>query len=80
MDDLLRLGFVTVLLVLMLGLLAGFLAVPMMILRKTGVLRIARRTIRGIWRGLVALFRLLRNRKRRKVRRPLAGAFIRLFK
>ena len=80
MDDAIRLGFGVVLLLVTLTVAVGFMAVPLMILRKAGAPRVIRWVIRTSWRGLVGLFRLLKSRRRRWVRRPLAGAFIRLFK
>ncbi len=58
----------------------GFLAVPLTFLRKTGALRVVRWVFRMCWRVVVGLIRLMTARRRRRVRRPLAGAFIRLFK
>ena len=87
MDDLVRLGFAVVLLLVALYVAIGFLAVPMAILRRTGVLRLARvakRALRWLlrrcWRGLIWLVRCLTSRRRPRIRRPLAGAFTRLFK
>ncbi len=81
MDSVLvRLGFALVLMGLMLYLAIGFLAVPMGILRKTGALRVVRWFFRRSWRGLVGLFRLLKSRGSRRIRRFPARAFIRLFK
>ena len=80
MDDVIRLGFAVALLLVTLYVAIGFLALPMTILRKTGVLRVVRWGIRKSWRGLVGLIRLLKPRRRRRIPRALAGAFIRLFK
>ena len=80
MEHLVRLGFATLLLVLTLSLAFRFLAVPMALLRKAGALRAVRWSCRKLWGGVVGLHRLLTARRRRKIRRPLGGAFIRLFK
>ena len=85
-DTLVRLGFAVVLLLVTLYVAAGFMAVPLMILRKTGVLRVVRRIIRKSWRALVSLFRIpvriLNSRRRGRPRRalPLGRAIVRLFK
>ena len=80
MDDAIRLGFAVILMLLTLSMAIGFMAVPMMILRKTGALRVIRWVMRTSWHGVLGLLRLVTSRRRRRVRRPLAGAFIRLFK
>ncbi|HEY5626024.1 MAG TPA: hypothetical protein VIT93_06010, partial [Dehalococcoidia bacterium] len=64
----------------------GFLAVPLMILRKAGVLRVVRWTIRKSWRAFVGLLqfakRIFNARRRGWPRRalPLGRAIVRLFK
>ena len=80
MDDVIRLGFAVILMLLTLSMAIGFMAAPMMILRKTGALRVIRWVMRTSWRGVLRLLRLVSSRRHRRVRRPLAGAFIRLFK
>jgi len=80
MDHLVRLGIALLLLAVMLHLASGFLPLPMTVLRKAGVLRAVRWFFRTSWRGLVGLFRLLKSRGRRRIRRFPARAFIRLFK
>ena len=84
MDDVVRLGFAVVLLLVTLNVAMGFMAQPMAILRRAGVLRLVSRAVRwflrNFQRGVVGLFRLVTSRRRRRVRRPLLGAFMRLFK
>jgi hypothetical protein len=79
-DVVLRLAFAVVLMILTLYVAFSFLAVPMALLRKAGVLRAVRWCVRASWRGLVWLFRLLKSRGRRRIRRFPARAFIRLFR
>ena len=80
MDYVVHLGFLIVLMLLALSMVIGFLAVPLTFLRKTGALRVVRWFFRVCWLGVINLLRLATSRRRRRVRRPLAGAFIRLFK
>jgi hypothetical protein len=85
-DTLVRLGFAVVLLLVTLYVAAGFMAVPLMILRKTGALRVVRWIIRKSWRALVGLLqiakRIFNARRRGWPRRalPLGRAIVRLFK
>ena len=80
MDDVIRLGFAVVLMLLALSVAIRFMAVPMMILRKAGAVRVVRWFIRTSWRGVLGLLRFLTSRRRRRVRRLPAGASMRLFK
>ena len=81
MDELLlRMALAVVLMILVLYLAVGFLAVPMGILRRSGVLRAVRWVLRTSRRGIRGVWQLLRSRRRRRIRRPLGGAFIRLFR
>jgi hypothetical protein len=85
-DTLVRLGFAIVLLIVTLYIALGFLAVPLMILRKAGVLRVVRWIIRKSWRALVGLIRIAKrifnSRRWGRPRRalPLGRAIVRLFK
>ena len=69
MEDLVRLGVGLVLLLVTLSVALSFLAVPMAILRKSGVLRGVRRLVGLAWRGVAGLFRLLTGFRRRRIRR-----------
>lgn len=86
MDDLVRLGFAIALLLVTLFVAIGFMAVPLMILRGTGAMRVIRWVIRTSWRMVVELvripIRILNSRRRGRARRaiPLTRAFVRLFK
>jgi hypothetical protein len=80
MDDAIRLGFAVVLMLLTLSVAIGFMAVPLMFLRKAGALRVVRWLSRKSWRGVLGLLRFLTSRRRRRVRRLPAGASMRLFK
>ena len=86
MEDIVRLGFAAVLLIVTLYVALGFMAVPLMILRKAGVLRVVRWITRKFWRGLVGLIRIpiriFNSRRRGRPRRalPLGRAIVRLFK
>jgi hypothetical protein len=85
-DTIVRLGFAVALLIVTLYVALGFIAVPLMILRKAGVLRVVRWIIRRSWRALVGLTRIARqivnSRRRGRPRRglPLGRAIVRLFK
>ena len=86
MDNLVRLGFAIALLLVTLFVAIGFMAVPLMILRRTGAMRVIRWVIRTSWRMVVGLvripIRILNSRRRGRARRaiPLTRAFVRLFK
>jgi len=86
MEDIVRLGFAVVLLIVTLAMTLGFMAVPLMILRKAGVMRVARWLIRKFWQALVGLLRIpiriFNSRRRGRPRRalPLGRAIVRLFK
>ena len=85
-DILVRLGFAVALLLVTLSFAISFMAVPLMILRKTGTLRVVRWIIRKLWRAFVGLFqiakRIFNARRRGWPRRalPLGRAIVRLFK
>ncbi|NNK49851.1 MAG: hypothetical protein HKP01_13335 [Gemmatimonadetes bacterium] len=86
MEIIVRLGFAVVLLIVTLYVALGFMAVPLMILRKTGVMRVVRWLVRKFWQALVGLLRLpiriFNSRRRARPRRalPLGRAIVRLFK
>ena len=86
MEDIVRLGFAVVLLIVTLYVAFGFMAVPLMILRKAGVMRVVRWIIRKCWWVLVGLLRIpvriLNSHRRARPRRalPLGRAIVRLFK
>jgi len=78
MNDIVLFSFAIVLLVVTLRFAFGYLALPMLLLRTTGAMRIVRWVIRRSWRGLLSLISLIRVLRRRPIRRPGAGPFVRL--
>ena len=86
METIVRLGFAVVLLIVTLYVALGFMAVPLMILRKAGAMRVVRWAVRTSWRALVGLvripMRIINSRRRGRTRRalPLGRAIVRLFK
>lgn len=85
-DIIVRLGFAVALLIVTLYVAFGFLAVPLTILGKAGVLRVVRWITRRSWRALVGVIRVIKqtvnSRRRGRPRRalPLGRAIVRLFK
>jgi len=85
-ETIVRLGFAVALLLVTLSFAISFMAVPLMILRKTGTLRVVRWAIRKSWRAFVGLLqfakRIFNARRRGWPRRalPLGRAIVRLFK
>jgi len=80
MDDLLRLGFGIVLLLVALSVAASYLSGPMSVVRKSGALKIGKRLMRGVWRAVFGLAGFLMGNRRRRVRRPPGSSSIGLFK
>ena len=80
MDLLISLAFSIVLLLMTFSLATKYLAGPLMVLRKLGVLKVGRWLVVKLWRGIVAIYRALMGVRRRRIRLPRARAFIRLFK
>ena len=70
MNDLARLGFGLVLLFVTLSLAFSYLAGPMAIVRKTGVLKVGRWLAKAVWRGFVGLARVATKTRRPRIRRP----------
>jgi hypothetical protein len=77
MEQLTPLLFGLVLLVVTLGMALSFLAGPMSLLRKTGVLRGIRWTLRSLGRAVAGGVRLLVRGRRARVRRPPSRAAFR---
>ena len=70
MNDLARLGFGVLLLFVTLSLAFSYLARPMAIARKSGVLKAAKGLAKAGWRGLVGLVRAVTKTRRPRIRRP----------
>ena len=70
MEALIPLLFGLVLLLITLGMALSYLAGPMSLLRKTGVLQGVRWIVRSLARGVAAGVRLLVRGRRARVRRP----------
>lgn len=75
MEQFIALGFGLVLLLITLRLALSFLSGPMSLLRKTGVLRGVRWTLRSLWRGVRLLVRGRQARVRRPSSRPVYRNF-----
>ena len=79
MELLIQLFFALVLLSIAWSLALSYLAGPMGMLKKTGVLRAGRGASRLIWRGFVGIVRLLFGRRRLGIRRTRLRAPTRRF-
>ena len=69
-----------VLLLITLGMALSYLAGPMSLLRKTGVLQGVRWALRSVARGVAASIRLLVRGRRARVRRPPSRPAFRHFR
>jgi len=80
MEQLIALLFGLLLLLITLGLALSFLAGPMSLLRKTGVVRGVGWTLRSLGRGVTSGVRLLVRGRRAQVRRPPSRPAFRQFR
>jgi len=80
MEQLIPLLFGLFLLLVTLGIALSFLSGPMSLLRKTGVLRGVRWTLRSLGRGVAGGVRLLVRGRRARVRRPPSRPAFRNFR
>ena len=77
MNDLMRLGFGIVLLLMALSLALSYLAGPMAIARKSGAVKAGSRMLKASWRSVVGLVRVLTKSRRPRIRRPAGPSPVR---
>ena len=74
MEQLIRIGFALVLLAIALSIASSFLAGPLAVLKRFGVVALARWAVRSLWRAIKGLTRLLIRGQRRRIRRSPSRA------
>ena len=77
MNDLVRIGFALLLLLMTLSFAMSFLAGPLSLLKRAGVVKALRWFTRAAWRALVLVFQLIARTRRLHIRRPGARHAIR---